>query len=66
MLTVGAEAAGCRQGTRLAFGGAMRQLPGRTENMPPMSLTRATSQSKGWLKLEAYCQVQKVEGHECS
>ena len=28
--------------------------PGRTENMPYMLVTCATSQSRGWLKLEAY------------
>ena len=40
----GAEAAGCRQGGRLACGGAMGQRPGRTVNMYPMSVTCPTSQ----------------------
>ena len=40
--------------------------PGRTENMPYMLVTCATSQSRGWLKLEAYCQVRRGEGEECS
>ena len=40
--------------------------PGRTENMPYMLVTCATSQSRGWLKLEAYCQVRRGGGEECS
>ena len=39
-----AEAAGDRQGGRLACGGAMGQRPGRTANMYPMLVTCATSQ----------------------
>ena len=63
---VGAEAAGCRLGGRLACGGAMGQRAGRTMNMPPMFVTCATSQSRGWLKLEAPCQVWRGGGEECS
>ena len=62
----GAAAAGCRQGGRLACGGAMGQRPWRTKNMFLMSVTCATSQSRCWLKLEAYCQVQRGEGEHCS
>ena len=53
----GAETAGCRQGGRLACGGAMGRRPGRTVNMRCMLVTCATSQSRGWLKLEENCQV---------
>ena len=35
--------------------------PERTLNMSPMFVTCATSQSRGWLKLEASCQVRKGE-----
>ena len=41
---MGAEAAGCRQGKKLAFGGAMGQRPGLTLNMRSMLVTCATSQ----------------------
>ena len=60
------RAAGCRQGGRLACAGAMGQQPGRTLNMFVMCVTCATSQSRGWLKLEAPCQVRKAGGEECS
>ena len=53
----GAEAAGCRQGGRLVCGGALGQRRGRTPNMKYMLVTCATSQSRGWLKLAAPCQV---------
>ena len=61
-----AEAAGCRQGGRLACGGKMGQRPGRTLNMPYMFVTCKTSQSRGWLKLEAPCQVRRGDGEKCS
>ena len=68
MLTrlLGAEVAGCRQGARLACGGAMGQRTGRTVNMRYMLVTCATSQSRGWLKLEALCQVRRGGGEVCS
>ena len=62
----GAEAARCRQGGRLVCGGAMGQRPARTPNMRYMLVTRATSQSRGWLKLEAPCQVRQGGGEVCS
>ena len=40
--------------------------PGRTLNIANMLLTCATSQSRGWLKLEASCQVRRRKGEECS
>ena len=61
-----AEAAGCRQGRRLACGGATGQRPGRTVNMLYMLVTCATSQSRGWLKLETLCQVRRGGGEEGS
>ena len=61
-----AAAACCRQGGRLACGGAMGQRPGRTRNMLPMSVTCATSQSKGWLKSQAFCQVRRGVAEEFS
>ena len=60
------EVAGCRQGGRRVRGGAMGQRPGRTPNMSPVFATRATSQSRGWLKLRAYCQVRRGGGEGCS
>ena len=42
------------------------QRPGLTLNMYSMFVTRPTSQSRGWLKLEAYCQVRRGGGKECS
>ena len=62
----GGEAAGGRQGGRLACGGAMGQRPGRTANIQYMFVTCATSQSKDWLKLETPCQVRREVGEECS
>ena len=62
----GAAAAGSRQGGRLECGGAMGQRPGRTQNIASMLVTCATSQSRGWLKLEAPCQVRRGGGEECS
>ena len=47
-------------------GDAMGQRPGRTQNMLVMLVTCATSQSRGWLKLEAYCQVRREGREECS
>ena len=62
-----AAAAGCRQGKKLACGGAMEgSKPGRTWNMSRMLVTCATSQSRGWLKLEASCQVRRGGGEGCS
>ena len=58
----GAEAAGCTQGGKRVCSGAMGQRPGLTLNMAYMSVTRATSQSRGWLKLEALCQVRSGGG----
>ena len=60
-----AEPVGCGQGGRLVCGGTMGQRPGRTQNMYPMFVTRATSQSRGWLKLLAPCQVWRGGGEEC-
>ena len=62
----GAAAAGSRQGGRLECGGAMGQRPGRTQNIASMLVTCATSQSRGWLKLEAPCQVRQGGGEVCS
>ena len=47
-------------------GGWLVQRPGRTENMLSMYTTCATSQSRGWLKLEASCQVRRRAGEEYS
>ena len=44
----------------------MGQRPGRTQNMYSMFVTCATSQSRGWLKMEAPCQVWRAGGEVCS
>ena len=44
----------------------MGQRPGRTENIQYMFVTCATSQSRGWLKLETPCQVRRGAGEVCS
>ena len=63
----GLQRPGCRQGGRLACGGAMGQRPRRTAwNMLCMSVTCPTSQSRGWLKLGALCQVRAGGGEKWS